>query len=141
MKRQHTRFYKRCYRHGFTLVEVVASLMLLGTLLVGMLTAHRRHVTQVRNAKARLVAITAAEKLLDKWRDEGTWGSTSSSGTFKDFKELVWRWSITTPVDLQRVGAAKGRLEIFRQGSADEPALIAIELVTGNAVIANGKGT
>ena len=46
MKRSCATCCNKC--RAFTLVEVVASLMLLGTLLVGILAAHRSHTAQVR---------------------------------------------------------------------------------------------
>jgi type II secretory pathway pseudopilin PulG len=139
MKPQHASYCKYYCRPAFTLVEVVASLMLLGTLLVGILTAHRRHSEQVRGAKERLAAVAAAERLLEAWRADGVWGATSTSGTFKDNSEFAWRWTITTPSELRRVGVAKGRLEIIKRASVDERPVVAIELVTGSAVIASGQ--
>jgi len=114
--------------------------MLLGTLLVAILAAHRRHVHQVSNAKARLAAVAAADRLLEKWRVEGIWGPTSSSGTFQDSGALAWRWTITTPVELRGLGAAKGRLEVFKRDSTDESPLLAVELVTGSVIRASGQG-
>jgi type II secretory pathway pseudopilin PulG len=139
MKPQRAKFYKCYCRAAFTLVEVVASLMLVGTLLVGILTAHRRHSQQVASAKERLAAVAAADKLLDSWRATGAWGATTSSGIFKNKNNFVWRWTVTTPPELQRVGAAKGRLEVLRRESTDDRPLVMIELVTGSAVIARDE--
>jgi type II secretory pathway pseudopilin PulG len=139
MKLQRARFCNCCCRPAFTLVEVVASLMLVGTLLVGILTAHRRHTQQVTSAKERLAAIAAADKLLDSWRAAGAWGPTTSSGTFKNNNDLVWRWIVTTPPELQRVGAAKGRLEVVKRDSGDSPPLVMLELVTGSALSARDQ--
>lgn len=139
MKPQHVRCCNCYYRPAFTLVEVVASLMLVGTLLVGILTAHRRHVQQVTSAKERLAAVAAADQLLDSWRAAGAWGATTSSGTFKNNNNLVWKWTIATPPELARVGAAKGRLEVLKRDSADDRPLLMIELVTGSAVIARDE--
>lgn len=138
MKPQHASYCKYYCRRAFTLVEVVASLMLLGTLLVGILTAHRRHSEQVRGARERLAGVAAAEGLLERWRAEGAWGGTSNSGTFKDNSEFKWRWTITTPAEFRRMGAAKGRLEVIKRASAEDRPVVAIELVTGSAVIASG---
>lgn len=140
MKHPHARLFKNCCQRAFTLVEVVASLMLLGTLLVGILTAHRRHVEQIRNAKTRLAAIAVAENLLEQWRKEGTWGAVARGGTIKGSSEFAWRWTVTTPPELQQLGATKGRLEIVRAGAVNDVPLVAVELVTGGVAVVPGKG-
>jgi prepilin-type N-terminal cleavage/methylation domain-containing protein len=101
-----------CCRRAFTLVEVVASLMLLGTLLVAILVAHRRHVEQIRHAEARLAATEAADGLLAKWSAEGTWGATKNAGEFEGRPGLAWQWTVIPAQGLNRLGAAVGRLEV-----------------------------
>lgn len=119
---------------GFTLVEVVASLMLLGTLLVGLLTAHRQHTRQIRIAELRLEAIAAADQLLKDWQAEGTWGSVKASGRFKDTEKFVWKWTVKRSRELRGLPAAVGRLEVFGVSTDREPPLVSVELLTSDVV-------
>lgn len=111
MNKKSTRGCLRSYRPAFTLVEVVASLMLLGSLLIGILVAHRKHVQQIRGAERRLAAIAAMDDLLAKWSVEGSWGATQSEGEFGGAKGLKWRWTIMPAAELRKLGASIGRLE------------------------------
>ena len=87
--------------------------MLLGTLLVGILVAHRRHVRQIHRAEVRLAAVEAADALLARWSAEGSWGAATSSGGFEDRDDFTWRWTVVTVPQLRQLGAAIGRLEII----------------------------
>lgn len=138
MKRQRAKSCNYYCRRAFTLVEVVASLMLLGTLLVGILAAHRRHTEQVRSARARLEAVAAAEKLLESWCEKDTWGATSSSGRFAETSRLSWRWTITARPELRPVNAAIGRLEVLDGNSHNQIPLVSVEILT-NSVAATSQ--
>jgi type II secretory pathway pseudopilin PulG len=50
-----------------TLLEVLAGLALLATLLAGVLTAYGNHVRQVRRTQLRLKAADAADRMLTDW--------------------------------------------------------------------------
>ncbi|MDR0608970.1 MAG: prepilin-type N-terminal cleavage/methylation domain-containing protein, partial [Planctomycetaceae bacterium] len=69
-------------RHGLTLIEVVAAMLLLGTLLVSLLVAFSRHAVQIERSSERLRVIQAAESQLADWHlqfgfapvnEEGEW--------------------------------------------------------------------
>jgi prepilin-type N-terminal cleavage/methylation domain-containing protein len=124
-----------CCRQAFTLVEVVASLMLLGTLLVGVLVAHRRHVAQIRTATRRLEAVTAADELMESWRTKGVWGPESASGQFPNRGDLVWQWSVSTPPELRRVQAAVGRLEVYGADQQEGRPLASVEILTNTTAV------
>jgi hypothetical protein len=130
MNRRPDNCWSSSCRPAFTLVEVVASLMLLGTLLVGILVAHRRHAHQVRRAQARLAAVEAADRLLTKWSEEGRWGATSDSGRCEDAEKLVWRWQVVPEPGLSRLNAAMGRLEIMEKDAADSIPLVRLDVLT-----------
>ena len=118
-------------RRAFTLVEVVASLMLLGTLLVSILVAHRRHVQQIRSADCRLAAVQAADGLLAKWSADGSWGATKNEGEFEGRTDFTWRWTITPAPELNRLGAAIGKLEVV---GAERTPLCSVELLTSDVI-------
>jgi len=57
-----------CSRHGLTLIEVVAGLALIGTLLAAMLSAKSRFTGQHHRAQRVLAAVDALDELLmDQW--------------------------------------------------------------------------
>jgi hypothetical protein len=102
---------------------------LLGTLLVGILVAHRRHAEQIRRATVTHDAIEAADKLLCQWHEQGILGPATAAGCIEGRDDLVWTWSVSAKAELRHVGAAIGRLEVFRTSDRDEP-LAQVELVT-----------
>ena len=130
MKVRPNKYWKSCCRRAFTLVEVVASLMLLGTLLVGILVAHRRHAEQIRGAAARLEAVEAAEKLFAEWSEKGIWGAAEPTGRFKEQPQLAWRWSVLPSTQLRRFGVAIGRLEIVSTVRQDIRPLVQVDVLT-----------
>jgi prepilin-type N-terminal cleavage/methylation domain-containing protein len=118
-------------RNAFTLVEVVASLMLLGTLLVAILMAHREHAKQIRNASIRLKAIEVADKLFAEWSEKGMWGTAKASGEVPDFP---WRWTVLPSPELRRLGASIGRLEIFAADRVDQAPMVQVEVLTTDTI-------
>ncbi len=105
-------------RHtGLTLVEVVVSLVLAATLLVGMLTAYRIHQRQIVRAVRERAAVEAAEPLLASWMM--TQVPRQTSGNLRDAGR-VWFWR-TRPTKIHRLG----------QGISVET--IRFELFAGNA--------
>jgi len=58
---------------GLTLIEVMAALAILGTILAGVILAKARHTRQIAETEARRAAVEAADRLLTDWWDaEGT---------------------------------------------------------------------
>ena len=76
---------------GLTLVEVVVSLVLAATLLVGMLTAFRIHQQQIVRAVRERRAIEAAEPLLARWMTSPGQVPRRGNGTLNDGGQ-VWFW-------------------------------------------------
>ena len=100
-------------RRGLTLIEVVAGIALLATLLVSTLAAFRAHASQVRSAKNRLAAIAVADRLLSEWMNAGTLPGIGETEDVPDTKG--WRWRIVRPeptMELRRLNALAVRLEI-----------------------------
>jgi prepilin-type N-terminal cleavage/methylation domain-containing protein len=125
-------FLRPCGRAAFTLIEVIASLMLLSTLLVAILIANQRHAQQIRSAQERLAAIAAAEGIFAEWNAKDQWGAVALEGPVKDHPEFTWRWELREPPELLQFGAAIGRLEII---SKEGVLLAAIEVLTAGSPI------
>lgn len=73
---------------GLTLIEVLASLALLGTLLVALVQARGDHLRQWTLAQRKLEAVDAAERLLEAWWADPATLPRSGSGTL----DGGWRW-------------------------------------------------
>ena len=56
--------YPSCHRRGLTLIEVIASIGLLSTLLVGALLSHGKLAEQSSRDRKRIAAIELADELL-----------------------------------------------------------------------------
>jgi type II secretory pathway pseudopilin PulG len=74
-----------------TLVEVVAGLALLGSLLVGLLLTRAALVRQRVEADRRLEAIRSADALLSQWRVTGKPVPRQASGRLGVDGQFVWR--------------------------------------------------
>jgi type II secretory pathway component PulJ len=123
---------------AFTLIEVIASLMLLSTLLVAILIANQRHVQQIRSARERLVAIAAVEAIFGEWTAKDQWGATARDGPVKDHPEFTWRWQLRESPELSQFGAAIGRLEIV---SKEGVSLTAIDVLAAGSPIQASRQT
>ncbi len=127
---------RRSARTGLTLVEVVAGIALLATLLVSLLSAFRAHAAQIRSAQDRLRAIRIADELLATWMAAGVIPAVDEQESIPE--TTGWSWRIAraeSSPDLQKLGAAAVRLEIV-EASEDSSArvLTFVELmVQGNS--------
>lgn len=108
---------------GLTLLEVVVSLVLLATLLVGSLMAHGRHVRQVKRAKLRLEAVQGADRLLTEWFREVERVPKSSRGPIAGSPALAWRTESIPDVNTEPLAVEVVRLTVTAMdaGPADPP--------------------
>lgn len=124
-------------RRGITLVEVVAGLALLATLLVAILTAYRAHLGQMRQAQYRLGALAAAEQLLNGWSQAGGWPQPGETGTIDEDRPFAWRMSSDRAIVLGRAEIETRRLELMAVESA--PGARPLASVTFAAVLEPGE--
>ena len=101
---------KRLTRCGLTLIEVVAGIALLATLLVSILVAHKKHAEQVRLAQKRLDAIEQLDQLLAEWSAAGNWQPVGSAGDLAGFK---WRVEAADSRVPDELGSEVIRVELF----------------------------
>jgi len=138
---------KPCYgrsarsQAGLTLVEVVAGLALLATLLVAILVAYRAHAAQIRATRQRLRGIEAAERLLTEWSSAGQLPAVGEQGRVDGEADLIWRFVPSKSPPLKQLGAQIVRLEIARSTSkAPGDVLTSVELlVPGSAFVTEVK--
>jgi type II secretory pathway pseudopilin PulG len=114
---------------GLTLVEVLAAVALLGTLLAASLIAAGRAKVQAADARRRLEAVERLDALLEDWwaqKDEIRIDATGPVG-----KDGRWQWRTRT-VSNESAGAVEARVvavEIRPAGEADQPPAARVEIL------------
>ena len=117
------------HRSGITLIEVVASLMLMSSLLVGILLAFSRHQRQLDLVADRHRANTAINLLMYEWFDSDADFPVGDSGICPGDPGLMWTSVAVGQVQLtDELIAAKIRVNVFAVEHPDR-ALASIELV------------
>jgi prepilin-type N-terminal cleavage/methylation domain-containing protein len=123
-------------RRGLTLVEVIAGLVLLATLLTSVLAAFKTNAAQVRAARDRLKASELAEGLLSEWMARNQLPAVGTQKPLPDTDGWIWRLlaneaQLSGPAPLQTV-----RVEICRsQEPAGEQVLASVALVVQGAMV------
>ncbi len=119
----------RTYRRGFTLIEVVAGLALLGTLLVSITLAKGRFTRQRAVADRQIQAIAATESLLAQWWQDLSTFPRQDTGEVPGAADLSWHTSLIDDADAQDAGAVIVRMQINDQRQTESAAsLIVIDL-------------
>ncbi len=118
--------------NGFTLIEVVASLLLVGTLLVAVLMAHRRSAHQTRLAGQRLSAIAALDQLLTLRANPN--GNTTGeeqlpTGKIPGPNPYQWRTIERYDSAAELLGALILRVEVFDPNFEQGVTLAAVEFL------------
>ena len=117
---------------GLTLVEVVAGLALLSTLLVAVLTTKARATRQWSHAQRKLEAVAAADRLVTNWWQDLDRFPRRAAGRVPGQSGLAWR---TTPVakpELAGLMVSVIRVEVLDEsavGDARRSALASVEVV------------
>jgi hypothetical protein len=104
-----------------TLVEVIAGLALLGSLLVAILLAKGRYTKQWARAAARRQAIVAADALLSEWWRTPDVLRSPDTGRVEG-QPLAWRRTLVHSTTAAELKMQVVRLEVFddRAGSGSE---------------------
>jgi hypothetical protein len=129
MKRRSTPSSIRS-RRGTTLIEVLAGLLVLGTLLVSVAMARARFMRQAADAERSIRATRAADALLATWLT----GSTPSvpapaEGPLQDTPDFVWRTRVIRDPAAARLDAVIVRFEVFNRLSESASPVLAIDLL------------
>ncbi len=118
-------------RPGATLIEVLAGLVLLGTILSSALVARGRFQRQWRAADDKLAAVRAADELVSEWIAAPAGAApVPGEGAVSHTSDLRWRTTWLRDPYALRLGARAARLEIRdgRNGSSRPLATVEVLL-------------
>lgn len=122
-------------RRGLTLVEVVAAIAILGTLLVGVLSAKSRFTRQFRDAQRREQAVRAADVLLESWWADVKHFPRNDHGVVENQPTLRWQTETRDDPQCRLLLAQVVRLTIQDTASpipgadTDRAALVVVDLL------------
>jgi type II secretory pathway pseudopilin PulG len=121
---------ERCDRRALTLVEVIAGLALLATLLAAVLVAFGIHAGQIRLARDRMTAIGVADRLLSDWSSQNAIPAVGTEKSLSDTVDWGWRLASIESSELAQQGLSSIRLEVFRSlPTGDRQILASVDLV------------
>jgi hypothetical protein len=100
-----------------TLIETLAGLVILGTLLASLVVARSRYLHQWTLAGRRQQAIAAADALMTDWWPMPTQFPRQGAGQIAD-KNLKWKMHVINDPDAQKLEVQVVRLEVFEQRPA-----------------------
>jgi prepilin-type N-terminal cleavage/methylation domain-containing protein len=125
-------------RRGLTLVEVIAGLVLLATLLTAVLAAFKTHATQIRGARERLKASATAEELVSGWAAQGALPAVGTQKPLPGTDGWFWRVLANESPLSGPVKTGTVRVEIIRpRDAAGDDVLASVVLVVpGNTSVA-----
>lgn len=122
-------------RRGLTLVEVIAALVILGTVLVGLVMARSRHAHQVATSRQRMAAVRATDELIASWWTSQAGVPEEATGSVPGSEGMAWQTRPVRNVEVESVGGRVVRVEVMpaaSRGLADrapaEP-LVTVDLV------------
>ena len=121
--------YNLSSRKAFSLIEVVASICLLGTLLVTVLVAYRNCSQQVRTAQKRLAALEALDQLLVEYSQPNSELLLESEAKLPGDNPFYWSVSQVDDVNARLLGAGVLRIELFDPEFLDGETLATVEIL------------
>jgi len=124
MNRRCNKFSRRS-RSGATLIEVLAGLVVLGTVLSSVLIARGRFLRQWGDAQQKINAAHAADALLEKWMSGPA--EMIPLGEERLNADLRWRTQRVANTEAAKLEANVVRLEILRQ--RDAKPLVSVEFL------------
>lgn len=120
MNRRLTSCCRRSHSRGLTLIEVVAAIAILGTLLVGIVLAKSRHTRQLERARAQADAVQATDALIAGWWTDVHGVPIDERGEVPGRSSLRWRTRLIDNPRIEDLGARVVRVEVFADDDDDE---------------------
>src|SRR5438067_11783891 len=108
MKRKHKRFYER---RAATLIEVVAGLVVVGTVLASVAIARGRFMRQWSDAERKLNAAREVDGMLARWIEMAPGAlDVPARGTLEKTRGCVWETRSVYDADAEALGGRVVRL-------------------------------
>jgi prepilin-type N-terminal cleavage/methylation domain-containing protein len=99
-------------RAGLTLLEVVAAIAILGTVLAGMVLARSHHARQIARAQRLENAVRVADELLSGWWTRPQGIPIAESGSVDGNASLSWQTRLVADLAIGTLGARVVRIEV-----------------------------
>lgn len=115
---------------GMTLIEVVAGIGLMGTVLVVTLATHSAHVRQQQQAERKLAAVRALDRLIAKRVEDRHWLEPNEEGVLGDSPPMQW----TTRI-VPGAGSEELDCEVLRVSAMTTLAGRSVEIAHVNLVV------
>ena len=128
MKRKSKTFSRR-WAGGFTLVEALAGMAILGTLLTTIVVANARLISQAGRAKLRVEACEIADGLLGKWWARRDDFPRNDSGDVPRHEGWRWRTRTIQNESAETLNAEVVTLEIFAPDWQDTLPTVRVEIL------------
>ena len=111
MKPKSTKYLRCCRQAGLTLIEVVAAIAILGSILVGVVMAKVSHTRQLALSQRQMAAVQAADALISSWWLSADGVPIGADGTASDDGVLRWRTFLVQNDAVGELGARVVRVE------------------------------
>jgi type II secretory pathway pseudopilin PulG len=122
---------------GLTLVEVIAGLALLATLLASILVAFGSQAGQIRAARDRRTAVEMADRLLGEWGSQNALPAIGTEQPFPGNDDWRWRLMDGESGKLEASGVKSVRMQVFRRDPrGSDKVLASVDLL-----VPGGNGT
>src|SRR3954447_17756598 len=104
----------RTRRPAMTLIEVIAGLVILGTILASLAIARGRFARQWSAADRKLTAVRALDALVADWMNvPGSAVPLNRQGAIPDMAKLIWRTRVLPDTAATKLSAAIVRVEVL----------------------------
>lgn len=126
---------------GLTLIEVVASIVLLATVLTGMVIAKSRHTRQLALSQRISAAVRAADELIATWHLSSEGVPVDQTGSIAGDHLLQWRTRLVAGHELEAWRASVVRVELMDANhQATDASMEAKPLVSVDIVVPEVQG-
>ena len=109
-------------RRGTTLIEVLAGLVILSTLLVSLAMARGRFLRQWAQADQRIAASHEVDHLMEQWFAASPPAvPIDSNGITDDVPHHLWQTQVIASPQAASIGTIVVRLQVFQNNEAQSP--------------------
>jgi type II secretion system protein I len=129
MKNRLTTFSHLLGSRGLTLIEVLAALAILATMLWGVLAVKTSAIRQAHRAEQQLVAVEIADQLLNQWCASGE-TPVPDEGGLEAHPSWGWRTTIVSDSESEVWGSEIAELQIVDlSGDKEYPPILSVQFL------------